>query len=258
MALAYPEPALDVRSRCAQGCVIILSVRRWPCRCGCSPLSLHLFAHIFTNPHCPRASLPSPVPHPSPRTCSEPGSPLCFGSHSPKLAAFSRAPSRSFVSRSGALSLGQWDSFHSFYQDCRTSVLSRHANASPLLLTLLRGPFCALRDENHCCQNHHQLRFVRPCKLPAVPAQVLLVVLGRATLFLAGSSFRPGAFAWPWAFSFPIWPCKVCCFVGLSNITFCHLLHIPGFSPLFSQASVLFSLACLRVSPDPHKSPAQC
>lgn len=37
------------------------------------------------------------------------------------------------------------------------------------------------------------------------------MVLGEArhSEFLAGSSFRPGAFAWPWAFSFPIWPCKV-------------------------------------------------
>ncbi|XTI93629.1 hypothetical protein V2W45_886460 [Cenococcum geophilum] len=119
------------------------------------PLSLHLFAHIFTNLHCPRALLPSPVPHPSPRTCSEPGSPLCFGSHSPELAALVVPHPDLFVSRCGALFFGQWDSFHGFYQDCCTPVFSRHANASPLLLTLLRGLFCALRDENHCCRNHH-------------------------------------------------------------------------------------------------------
>ena len=109
-------------STCAQGVLKLVSSffqsADGHANVAAPPLSLHLFAHIFTNPHCPRASLPSPVPHPSPRTCSEPGSPLCSGSHSPKLAAFSRAPSRSFVSRSGALSLGQWDSFHSFYQVC--------------------------------------------------------------------------------------------------------------------------------------------
>jgi hypothetical protein len=72
-------------------------------------------------------------------------------------------------------------------------VFSRHANASPLLLTLLRGLFCALWDENHCCQNHHRLRLVRACKLPAVPAQVLLLVLGRrATLFSCGIILQAG------------------------------------------------------------------
>lgn len=78
-------------STCAQGVLKLVSSffqsADGHANVAAPPLSLHLLAHIFTNLHCPRASLPSPVPHPSPRTCSEPGSPLCSGSHSPELAA---------------------------------------------------------------------------------------------------------------------------------------------------------------------------
>lgn len=78
-------------STCAQGVLKLVSSffqsADGHANVAAPPLSLHLFAHIFTNLHCPRASPPSPVPHPSPRTCSEPGSPLCSGSHSPELAA---------------------------------------------------------------------------------------------------------------------------------------------------------------------------